>query len=190
MKKLAILASLAAMAVAVPAQAHKPDGAPGMGETGASHSEGKGGKPEGAGSKGKKKGHKNRCTRGYIASGLFVEGTLTQTEGADTEKRRDDRYSGTLTVDVKRGNRHAKSDVGTTKTYTLTDVRVRFADTNGDGKVDEPAAGDRVKVFGRITRDSERCNPSGDPLETTINKVKFGSPPAAPEAPAEAAPTS
>jgi hypothetical protein len=182
MKKLVILASVAAVAVAVPAQAHK--GADGPGANG--KGPGQGASANGPGQKGGHHGAKKakrRCNVRYNAGGLFVDGSLTQTQGADTERRKDDRYSGSVTVDVKRGNRAAKADVGTTKTYTLTDVRVHFADTNGDGTADAPVAGDRVRVMGKVTRDNERCNPDDAATEPTIKKVGFGGPPPAQEVP-------
>jgi hypothetical protein len=167
MKKLLILASLAAVAVAVPAQAKNGAGGPG------------GPAKQGGPHPGKQRGphHKPRCSVPYVAGGLFVDASLTQTQGADTERRRDDRYSGSLTVDVKRGNRPAKADVGTTKTYTLTDVKARFFDTNDDGTADAPGAGDRVRLKGKLPRDTDRCNPTGADPELTIKQVRFGLPP-------------
>ncbi len=182
MKKLAILASVAAVAVAVPAQAHKGEGRPGANGKG----QGQGANANGPGQKGGHHGAKKakrRCNVRYNAGGLLVDASLTQTRGADTERRKDDRYSGTVTVDVKRGNRAAKADVGTTQTYTLTDVRARFADTNDDGTKDAPVAGDRVHVMGKITRDNERCNPDDAATAPTIKAVGFGPPPAPEEAP-------
>src|SRR4051812_35254034 len=44
---------------------------------------------------------------GFHARGTLVSSELTQTKGADTANRSDDRYSGELTVDVKRANHHA-----------------------------------------------------------------------------------
>ena len=76
---IAVASAFAVAAAAVPAQAHKP---------------------ERDGSKESKK-----CTPhkvGFTASGKLESAALTQTEGAGTETRRDDRYSGTVAVDVRR----------------------------------------------------------------------------------------
>jgi hypothetical protein len=210
MKKLVLAASIAAIAIAVPAQAHRPDGS--QGQSGAAAGTYPGEQADGAG-KGNRpdhpKGHpgpgaakgaagdhpgkrRGRCTPrrvGYVAAGLYVESALTQTQGADTpDNRRDDRWSGTLTVDVKRTNRHAQADKGTTKTYTLTDAQVRFADTNADGTRDVPAAGDRVVVLGKVTRLNRKCDQTGFEPTLTIKRVNFLPPRAAQAGEPEAQP--
>ncbi len=49
--------------------------------------------------------------KGYEAKGVLAEGSvLEQVAGADTANRRDDRYSGTLVVNVKKGNKRGRKD--------------------------------------------------------------------------------
>lgn len=168
MRKLAIAVSAAALVVAVPAQAHKGGPAGGKG-----HGKAESAKHNTKANKGK------RCYKRYVAAGLFVSGTVTQVAGADTTKTSDDRYDGSVVVAVKSANKRAKAHVGTTQTYTLDGARVRFKDTNGDGTVDMPAAGDRAKVFGWIQRDTQRCNADGGDPEMKISKVRFNTAPAA-----------
>ncbi len=63
--------------------------------------------------------------KGYEAKGALAEGSvLEQVAGADTANRRDDRYSGTLVVNVKKGNKRGRADKGLTS-FTLTAVRVK-----------------------------------------------------------------
>jgi hypothetical protein len=85
-------------------------------------------------------------TIGFHASGKLVAQALTQTAGADTSTRRDDRYSGTLTVEVVRANHRAPKGA---QTYTLDNDRVHF---DGTAK-----AGDRVKLYGKLTRTAKGC---------------------------------
>lgn len=155
MKKLILTAVAAAVMLAVPAQARKPAD---------------------PGSKGKAQKCQPRKAA-YVASGSYVSGTLTQTAGADTADRRgDDRYSGTITVAVTRTNKHARSDRGTTETYTLTGARAGFADRDGDGTRDLPVAGDRTRVQGKITRLNRRCDQTGFTPQLTVRRVKFHKP--------------
>ena len=101
---------------------------------------------------------------GFHARGKLVDSSLTQTKGEDTAKRRDDRYSGEITVDVKRANHGAPKGE---QTYTLTNARVRFhprRDTT-------PAPGDRVHVRGKLTRvRGKRCTNPGV-VAQTVRKV-------------------
>jgi hypothetical protein len=146
MRKLTICAVALAAILAVPAQA-KPT------------------KPHPA------KSHK--CTPhkvAYRASGTLVSESLSQTAGADTPKRGDDRYSGTLTVDVTKANHHAAKGE---QTYTLDNARVRFYDADHNGTRDEPKAGDRAKLIGKITRLSKKCDATGFTPTITIRKVDF-----------------
>ncbi len=169
MKKLTLTALAAALAFAVPAQAERPaDPGHQRSERGAAHNQDR------------SDGKSRRCQPrkvGYVARGSYVSGTLTQTAGADTaDERGDDRYSGTVIIEVKRTNRHARADKDTTKTYTLTDARVGFADRDGDGTRDLPVAGDRTKVQGKITRLNRRCDQTGFEPELTVKRVKFHKP--------------
>ena len=167
MKKLAVAASLAALAVAVPAQASKPA------------DPGSKGKERSAAAKSKSNG-KGRCaTRsvGYVAHGDYVSGELTQTLGADTaEVASDDRWSGTIVLDVKRTSKHGRADKGTTKTYAVADAKVRLADRDADGAPDMPVAGDRARVQGKITRVHRKCDAGEFAAQLKIRSVKFHAP--------------
>lgn len=169
MRKLIACTGLAALALAVPAQA-KP---------------GHAGKPAHAGKQGvaKNQSKGKRCapkTVGFNARGLLVSHTLTQTAGADTPADTgDDRYSGDVVVNVTKANH----GFGTgEKTFTLANGRVKFADANGDGTAEQPSAGDRVKVHGKVTRLNKRCDTAGFTSAVTVKQVQFK----APEAPAPA----
>jgi hypothetical protein len=120
-------------------------------------------------------GNPHKCMQrnvAYVVSGTLVGQTLS--ENADGT------YSGDVTITVTRTNRHAAGDEGMTKTYTLTDARVklRVADIDHDGSVglDDLVAGDRVKAIGKITTLSKKCNQSGFTATTTIRKVIFHAP--------------
>lgn len=125
---------------------------------------------------GKSGSHKCRVHKvGYVASGLLVSWKL--------EKNADGTYSGEVTVEVKRTNRHGRVDKGTTRTYKekeLENVHVTFglADTNNDGSVglDDLKAGDRVKVIGRITTLRKKCDHKEFKAVTTIRHVVFHAP--------------
>jgi hypothetical protein len=145
MKRLTIVAAVAAVG-AVPAQAkdHNPRSA-----------------------------HQQDCTPhavGYHATGTLVGQSLTQTAGAGTATRRDDRYSGDVTVDLKRANHRAPTAA---QTFTLTNARVKFYDANHDGTADQPKAGDRVQLYGKITKLRRRCDPTGFTPQISIKQVHF-----------------
>lgn len=150
MRKIAVAATALAAVVAMPAQANsdKPD------------------KPDHPSKSHKCKPH----AVGYKASGTLESESLTQTQGAGTTTRRDDRYSGDLTVNVKKANHHGATG---SQTYTVTDARVKFYDANHDGTADTPKAGDRVKVKGRITRLAKKCDQTGFTPKITVRRVEF-----------------
>lgn len=185
MKKLALIVALSAgVAVAVPAQASKPENPGSQRSTqGSAHERSSAHRGSSATShKGKGK-RKSRCAPravAYVAFGDYVSSTLTQTQGvATTDSTRDDRWSGELVVAVKRTNRHARADKGATKTYTLTDARIRLADRDGDGTRDLPVAGDRTRIKGKITRLNRGCDATGFEPELKIRSVGFHKPKAA-----------
>ena len=152
MRKVLLLMVLCAGAVALPAQAKPPKPHP-------SHPA---------------KSHK--CVPhkvGYRASGALVSVSLTQTEGATTPRRGDDRYSGTITVDVTRANHHAPKG---SQTFALANVRVKFRDKDHNHVPDQPQAGDPVKLSGKITRLSKKCDQSGFTATITVRKVDFKHP--------------
>jgi hypothetical protein len=111
---------------------------------------------------------------GYLAKGTLVSQTLTQTQGAGTAKKSDDRYSGQLVVSVTRVNHRAAQGQ---QTYTVTNARVQFADRDRNGTKDQPVAGDPVKVFGKVTRLRRGCDQTGFTPQVTVRKVQFKRPP-------------
>jgi hypothetical protein len=120
----------------------------------------------------------HRCTPhavAYVAAGRLVSHTLVQ-DGAEptpTVARAargpsGPTWSGDVTIDVKRTNRHARADKGTTKTYTLDHARVlHFADA---------VAGSRAKVIGKVTKLAPRCDQTGFTPELTIRKLLLHAP--------------
>jgi len=150
MRRIAIAATALAVAVAMPAQAHhnhpdKPD------------------KPD--------KSHKCKPhSIAYKAKGTLESQSLTQTQGSGTTTRKDDRYSGDLTVNVTKANHHGATG---SQTYTLDNARVRFYDANHDGTADTPKTGDRVRVRGRITHLAKRCDQTGFTPTITVRRVQF-----------------
>jgi len=150
MRKIALSSIAVAVAVAVPAQA-KPVKPP------------KPVKP----AVGKKCAVK---AVGFNARGILVAQALTQTAGAATPARGDDRFSGTVTVTVTKANHGAPKGE---QTYTLENDRVRYSDANGDGTADQPAAGDRVKIGGKITRLAKKCDRTGFTPTVSVRKVDF-----------------
>jgi len=88
---------------------------------------------------------------GYVASGTLTQAaTLTQVAGAGTTDTRDDRYSGTLVVNVTHGNFHAKGTKGV-HTYNVSNIRL------GKNVTSTPPAGTRVRLIGTVTRAGKKC---------------------------------
>lgn len=152
MKRIGIAGVCLAAAVAMPAQAHETK----------SH-------PEHPSGSHKCKPH----SVAYHARGTLESADLTQTQGADTPKRRDDRWSGDVTVDVKRASHHGATG---SQTYTLDNARVRFYDANHDHAADTPKAGDRVRVKGRVTKLAKKCDQTGFTSTITVRRVEFKPP--------------
>jgi len=180
-----LVSAIAIVAVAaVPALAKGPDSKP-------DHpTQAKGPNVEKQHGKGAKGG--KSCTprkKAYVASGVVESAALT--------KNADGTYDGTLTVAVKKTNRHGRADKGTSATYTLDDARVRLPDADGNGTVDgaDAQAGQRVHVIGKITVLRKRCDDTGFTATVTLRKVVLKAPatPKAPETPEQeqetAAPT-
>lgn len=122
---------------------------------------------------GKSEGKSHKCKPhavAYSASGKLVSESLMQTKGADTTTRRDDRYSGDVTVDVKKASHHGAAG---SQTYTVDNARVKFYDANHDHVADMPKAGDKVKVKGRVTRLAKKCDQTGFTSTTTVRRVEF-----------------
>jgi hypothetical protein len=157
MKKLAMIAALATGVLVLPAQAKPPH---------PSHRT--------------HPAHPNRCAVhkvGYHARGTLVSQSLTQTQGAATATKRDDRYSGSLTVNVKRANHGAPTG---NQTFSLTDAKVKFhvPDRNSDGKrtLADVSVGDRVSLHGKITHLARHCDHTGFTPAITVKKVDFNKP--------------
>jgi hypothetical protein len=107
---------------------------------------------------------------GFSASGTLVSQSLTQVAGADTRGRGDDRYSGTIAVNVTK----AKQDAPTgEQTYTLEADRAKFYDADHDHVADVPKAGDRVKIKGKMTRLKKKCDASGFTPTIDVRSVHF-----------------
>ena len=104
---------------------------------------------------------------GYKASGKLASESLTQTAGATTPKRGDDRYSGELTVIVTRANH--KGQKGEQK-YAVENARVRFRPRSNT----DPEVGTRVKVRGKMTRVGKKCEDFTSTV--TVRKVDFKAP--------------
>ena len=100
-------------------------------------------------------GAKPKCPRNapYVATGtLTTAPTLTQVAGTSTPTdSTDDRYSGTLTVKVTNARRPGKKTKGTTATYTVSKIRL------AKGASATPAAGTKVRLFGKITKSGRKC---------------------------------
>jgi hypothetical protein len=166
MRKLTICTGLAVLALAVPAQANR-DNQDESGEHG--HGHGKGHRHREHGDHRPKDDCTVRTVR-FHARGFLIASQLTQTAGQGTPTRRDDRYSGTLQVDVREANHGAPTGV---QTYTLDNARVKFYDADHDGKPDQPKAGDIVKLHGKITKLPKRCNQTGFTPTITVKRVRF-----------------
>jgi hypothetical protein len=144
MKKVALLATLGALLVAIPAAA-KP--APHASVWHRHHL------------------HHRGCwarEARYRAAGTLSGWALT--ENADGT------YSGTVTVNVLKGDRHAQGNVGTATTYTVSQVRVILH----RGVSDPPAAGSRIRLLGRITAIPARCTAldAGFTPTITIHRIE------------------
>lgn len=137
-------------------------------------------------------GRSHRCMPhgvAYVAAGTLRSHTLVL-DGAGgpsptVSAARADKptYSGDVTIDVTRTNRHARADKGTTKTYTLDHARVLLGldDQNADGRVDlaDVLPGSRVKVIGTITTLRRSCDQTGFTPQLTIKKLIVHAPKAA-----------
>jgi hypothetical protein len=118
----------------------------------------------------------HKCTPhavGFKASGTLVDASLTQTAGAATPERGDDRYSGSVKVNVTKANHHAPTGE---QSYTLTNARVKFYDSDHNGVADEPKLGDRAKLHGKITHLPKKCDQTGFTPTITVRKIDFKQP--------------
>src|SRR5579864_876743 len=95
----------------------------------------------------------------YVVSGTLASGSLTANA--------DGTYSGTLVVNVKKANHHAKAANATTTTYTLTNASVELHGEN-------PAAltaNSRVHLSGTITTLAKKCDHTGFTATVTIQQA-------------------
>jgi len=168
----ALLAACAAALTTSPAWA-LPGNAPSNDGTGHAPATG----PAGHGNGGDH-GRSHRCVAhgvAYVAAGTLVRQTLALDAQTSSDRPSRPTYSGDVTVDVTRTNHQARGDKGTTKTYTLAHGRVLFhlTDQNNDGSVglDDLAAGDRVKLLGKVTVLRRRCDQTGFTPAITIQKL-------------------
>jgi hypothetical protein len=150
-------ALLAAIALVVPAQAAN------------TNSHGKGPKKQSTKSK-KCQPHKVA----WVVKGTLVSQALT--------KNSDGTYDGTVNIDVTRTSNHAKAEKGKTNAqYTLDNVKAKFivadqAPPNSPSNETDLVAGDRVKLIGKITKLSKKCDQTGFTATTTIRQVVFHDP--------------
>src|ERR1700722_5188561 len=148
MKKALAVASLSALVAAVPAFVAKapPPTHPAQPNNSAPGKSNSGGRSC------------NALNKGYNGSGTLVSAALTPGTGTN-------RFDGSLTVDLTRANHKAATGQ---QTFTLTNARVRF----GKG-VDPtaPAAGDRVRLHGKITELPHGCSTAGFTSATTIRNI-------------------
>ena len=106
---------------------------------------------------------------GFNAKGTFIASNLTQSQGVGTPDTSDDRYTGTVEVNVTKANHKAPTG---DQTYTLTDSKVSFYnDTNGQ-PVTTPVLGDIVHVHGKIGHAPKKC-PGPTNVITAITRVSF-----------------
>jgi hypothetical protein len=102
----------------------------------------------------------------YVASGaLAADATLTQTAGAGTpDDTSDDRYSGTLSVTMKRINHHA-AGATSPKSFTVSNIRL------GHGLTATVPAGTLVKLIGKVTKVAKKCPDQSAAGAVTIRKA-------------------
>lgn len=113
--------------------------------------------------------------KGYLVHGSFAGGDLTRVAGADTERWSDDRYSGTVIVDVAKGNKRGRRDVGLSS-YAVTNVRVVGAAADGT----LPADGTRVQLVGKQQQACDAAPTTPDPTTPTTPTATTPDPTATP----------
>lgn len=117
--------------------------------------------------------------KGYEVQGRFAWADLEQVAGASTTRTNDDRYSGTVVVDVLKGNKRGRRDVGLSS-YSVTGVRVIGAAADGT----LPAEGTRVQLVGKqlVGKQARNCAPGPTtpepttPTEPEPTATQFGRP--------------
>jgi hypothetical protein len=106
----------------------------------------------------------HKCTPhnvAWIVSGTLTTWSLTLDTGGKT-------YSGTVTMNVTRSNRHAEGAEGPGMTFTVTAAHVRF----GHGvSSTAPAAGSKIKLIGDVTALAPKCSTTGFTPTVTVERV-------------------
>jgi hypothetical protein len=105
---------------------------------------------------------------GYNAKATLVSQSLAQSQGSGTATKSDDRWSGNVTVTIKKANHKV-----TTSSFDVTDIKVRWYDADHNGTADTPAAGDRVGIHGKVTKLAKKCDQTGFTAQVTVKKVDF-----------------
>jgi hypothetical protein len=105
----------------------------------------------------------HRCAAHKV--GYIAHGTITTWSATDNG---DGTWTGSIDVNVKQANHHAKG----AGTFTLTNTKVRL----GDG-VTTPVAGDRVFVIGKITKVAKKCTDQSAAGVVTLRRVNVLAPP-------------
>jgi hypothetical protein len=102
----------------------------------------------------------HKCTAhhvAFVASGTLVSWAAT--------KNSDGTYSGTVVVNVTRTNHHAAGSKGA-QTFTLTNAKAHFSKN-----ATPPAAGDRVRLIGKITAVAKKCTDQTGAGTITIRRA-------------------
>lgn len=102
--------------------------------------------------------------KGYEVQGSFAWADLEQVAGAATTRTNDDRFSGTVVVDVEKGNRRGRRDLGLSS-YAVSGVRVIGAAADGT----LPGEGTRVQLVGKqlTAKQTRSCDPQPTTPEPT-----------------------
>jgi hypothetical protein len=99
----------------------------------------------------------------YTVSGSFESWSVSPGAKPGT-------YTGTITIDVTKGNHHAKGQTGP-QTYTLDNTKVKLRK-----RANPPTAGDRVKLIGKITTIAKKCTDQSGAGTITVKKVDIKPP--------------
>jgi hypothetical protein len=173
MARRILVLALAAALFAIPATA--------LGAKGGQGKSKKGGQGK-AKSLGKSKGCAKVHSRGFQVKGTLV--SITMDDPATT-----DAGEGSITLTVTSANRHARNSGEVTETYTVPAGDAYELKLSGDGTV-APAAGDRVKVKGRIAVTKKGCAAEGTTVADRyatpdVTRVKISKPEVEPTEPTE-----
>ena len=95
----------------------------------------------------------------FVANGTLGTWALTQDANGKT-------WSGTITVNITKGNHHARGYKGMAETFTVTGAHVKL----GHGVTNPPATGSKVELIGKETALSRKCSSTFTPT-ITIRKI-------------------